>query len=176
MRRHVYTDEVPSVYIESSIPSYYYETRRSASVVAWKEATRLWWDRCRHRYDLCTSVLTLNEVAAGPPRKAEQMLALIRDVRVLDSLPGTAELIDFYVDHRLMPSGAGGDAGHLAFASMHGVDFLLTWNCAHLANANKTKHLSVLNGRLGLSVPILTTPLTLIPEDMPDEEGRPPKS
>lgn len=75
-----------------------------------------------------------------------------------------------------MPSGAGGDAGHLAFASMHGVDFLLTWNCAHLANANKTKHLSVLNGRLGLSVPILTTPLTLIPEDMPDEEGRAPKS
>lgn len=101
-------------------------TRRSASVVAWKEATRLWWDRCRHRYDLCTSVLTLNEVAAGPPRKAEQMLALIRDVRVLESLPGTAELIDFYVDHQLMPSGAGGDAGHLAFASMHGVDFLLT--------------------------------------------------
>ncbi len=169
--RPEYTERVPSVYIESSIPSYYHETRRSIQVAAWKAATRLWWDRHRHRYDLCTSVLTLNEVAAGPPRKAALMLAMLNEVEVLDTLPGTAEVIDFYVAHRLMPSGAGGDAGRLAFASMHAVDFLLTWNCAHLANANKSRHLHVLNGRLGLSVPILTTPLTLIPENEFDAKG-----
>ena len=55
----------------------------------------------------------------------------------------------------------------LAMASMHRVEFLLTWNINHLANANKTRHLSVLNARLGLPVPIITTPITLLPEVMP---------
>lgn len=64
-----------------------------------------------------------------------------------------------------MPGDALGDAAHLALASVHAVDYLLTWNCKHLANANKTQHLRVLNARLGLHVPILTTPLTLVPED-----------
>ena len=64
-----------------------------------------------------------------------------------------------------MPAEAGGDAVHLALASMHSIDFLLTWNCRHLANANKIQHLTVLNARLGLHVPVITTPLTLMPED-----------
>jgi hypothetical protein len=88
----------------------------------------------------------------------------MRHVRLLDQVAGMAEVIDFYVENRLMPVGAGGDAGHLAFASMHGIDFLLTWNCVHLANANKTRHLQVLNARLGLPVPIITTPFNLIPD------------
>lgn len=63
-----------------------------------------------------------------------------------------------------MPTEAAGDAYHLAMASLHRMDFLLTWNCRHLANANKQRHLALLNGRLGLPMPIITTPLTLIPE------------
>ena len=54
---------------------------------------------------------------------------------------------------------------HLALASMHSMDFLLTWNCHHLANANKIQHMAVLNGRLRLHLPVITTPLTLIPEE-----------
>ena len=54
---------------------------------------------------------------------------------------------------------------HLAIASMHSVDFLLTWNCRHLANANKVQHVAVLNGRLGLHVPVITTPMLLMPEE-----------
>lgn len=160
---------MPSVYIESSIPSYYHETRNEPQIIAWRDATRRWWDEFSSRFELCTSVLTLNELAAGPPEKAALCIDMLRGQRVLDELPGTGELIDFYVAQRLMPTGAGGDAGHLAFATMHGIDFLLTWNCQHLANANKTRHLQVLNGRLGLPVPILTTPLNLIPEDAANE-------
>jgi hypothetical protein len=66
-----------------------------------------------------------------------------------------------------MPRDARGDAAHLAMASLHGVDFLLTWNCRHLANANKADHLRVINTRLRLTVPVLTTPMTLMPEDAP---------
>ena len=69
-----------------------------------------------------------------------------------------------WVKLRVMPRDAQGDAAHLAFASFYKMDFLLTWNCAHLANANKARHISVVNGRLGLFVPVLTTPELLIPE------------
>lgn len=64
-----------------------------------------------------------------------------------------------------MPAGAGGDAYHLTMASYYSVDYLLTWSCRHLANANKIKHIAVVNARLGLSVPIITTPQLLIPEN-----------
>jgi hypothetical protein len=64
-----------------------------------------------------------------------------------------------------MPREAEGDAYHLALASLCKVDFLLTWNCQHLANANKVRHLTILNSRLGLAMPVITTPLTLIREN-----------
>jgi len=77
----------------------------------------------------------------------------------LDALAG------YYIEHHAMPAEAGGDAHHLAMASLHNVDYLLTWNCRHLANMNKVPQLVVLNGRLGLRLPVITTPLTLMSED-----------
>jgi hypothetical protein len=64
-----------------------------------------------------------------------------------------------------MPREHGGDALHLAYASHYKIDFLMTWNCHHLANANKKEHIRIINGRLGLYVPEITTPLELIKED-----------
>ena len=68
-----------------------------------------------------------------------------------------------------MPSDPKGDALHLALASYHRCQFLLTWNCAHLANANKREHIRHVNALLGLHVPILTTPLELIDAQEGDE-------
>ena len=64
-----------------------------------------------------------------------------------------------------MPRDAGGDALHLALASYYGLDVLLTWNCRHLANPNKFGHIESVNTELGLSVPLLTTPLNCLSED-----------
>lgn len=61
-----------------------------------------------------------------------------------------------------MPSDPVGDAIHLALASYHSCHFLLTWNCVHLANANKFEHIRHINTVLGLYVPILTTPVELL--------------
>jgi hypothetical protein len=65
---------------------------------------------------------------------------------------------------RLMPADPAGDALHLALASFHKCEFLVTWNCLHLANANKFGHLRRVNGLLGLYVPVLATPLELLGE------------
>jgi len=153
-----------SVYIETSIPSFYFETRTDPRILAWRAATREWWDQYRGCYQLFTSRFVLEELSRAPAQKAREGLAMLRSVATLEDPPGLPDVVRFYLDHRLMPAEAGGDAFHLALASMSSMSFLLTWNCRHLANANKIQHMSVLNGRLGLPVPIVTTPLTMIPE------------
>jgi hypothetical protein len=78
--------------------------------------------------------------------------------------PAVTEIVAAYMRHKLMPADPTGDALHLALASLHKCDFLLTWNCTHLANANKFGHIRRLNTMLGLYVPTLTTPLELLGE------------
>jgi hypothetical protein len=73
-----------------------------------------------------------------------------------------AEIVNSYIRHKLMPGDPGGDALHLALASYHKCDFLVTWNCQHLANANKFGHIRRLNVMLGLFVPAVVTPLELL--------------
>jgi hypothetical protein len=75
------------------------------------------------------------------------------------------EIVEVYIEHRVMPDDPLGDALHLALASFHKFDYLLTWNCKHLANANKFGHIRRVNAILGLHVPELVTPLELIGGD-----------
>jgi hypothetical protein len=157
---------MPTAYIETSIPSYYHETRHTPQATVWRRITRDWWDNHRHGYQLCTSRFVLLEIAQAPPRKAKAAASLVQDVPILEEPPGLETVANYYIEHRAMPETAGGDAYHLAIASLHNLDFLLTWNCQHLANANKIRHLTVLNGRLGLPTPVIVTPLSLMPEDL----------
>ena len=69
------------------------------------------------------------------------------------------------MSNHLMPKEYGGDAYHLAYASYYGVDFLLTWNCTHLANPNKFKHLAIINKSMELQCPVLCTPEQLLISD-----------
>lgn len=153
-----------TVYIETSIPSYYHESRSDPTALAWRAATRQWWDLHRDRYHLLTSQFVLAELSLAPAPKGSKCLSLLQGIQLLELPKGLEEVVEYYMEHRLMPAEAGGDAFHWAMASLHNIDFLLTWNCRHLANANKALHMKVLNGRLGLPVPIVTTPLTLLPE------------
>jgi hypothetical protein len=88
--------------------------------------------------------------------------ALLSDVLLLEVDDPIAEIIEAYIHRKLMPQDPLGDALHLALASYHKCDFLLTWNCKHLANANKFDHISRVNTLLGLYVPKLVTPLELL--------------
>jgi hypothetical protein len=72
------------------------------------------------------------------------------------------EIVKAYIKHKVMPKDPAGDALHLALASYHKCDFLLTWNCNHLANANKFGHIRTINATLRLFVPNLVTPLELL--------------
>lgn len=152
-------------YVETTIPSMYFDAREGAESVARRSWTRTWWEVAADRYDLVTSAAVLDELSAGTPERAAERLELLRDVPVLPIEPAIAEIVLAYMRHKVMPADPTGDALHLAVASFHNCDFLVTWNCAHLANANKFGHIRRVNAMLGLFVPSLVTPLELIGGD-----------
>ena len=154
--------EKPRVYIETTIPSFYHEVRTAPDIVVRKDWTRLWWSTAPAAYDLVTSVAVLEELTDGPPEHVEDWLALLRGLPLLAVEPDIDVIVQTYLQHRVMPADPGGDALHLALASFHKCDFLVTWNCRHLANANKFGHIRRINTMLGLFVPMLVTPLQLL--------------
>ena len=90
-----------------------------------------------------TSVAVLDELRNGEYPNQEEIIALVNDLPLIPVQSTIAEVVHAYVRHKVMPSDPVGDALHLALASHHKCDFLLTWNCNHLANANKFDHISL---------------------------------
>jgi len=152
----------PKVYIETSIPSFYYEVRTEPDMVARRGWTRDWWDERRTAYELVTSDAVLDELRRGDHPVKEQALEMIQSLEVLEISAEIADIVEAYIRNKVMPNDPVGDAMHLALASYHKSDFLLTWNCRHLANANKFGHIRRINTVLGLYVPALVTPLELL--------------
>ncbi len=152
----------PRVYVETTIPSFYHETRTAPGITARREWTRQWWLIGAKRYELVTSPAVLDELAAGPPDRSADWLALLAALPVLTVEPAIAEIVQAYIQHKVMPDNPAGDALHLALACFYKCDFLVTWNCEHLANANKFGHIRRVNTMLGLFVPSLVTPLELL--------------
>jgi predicted nucleic acid-binding protein len=154
----------PRVYIETTIPSFYHEFRTEPEMLARRAWTREWWDERRSDFDLVTSEAVIDELAKGDFPQKNDALALIEKVPLVDIDEASADIVEAYIKHHVMPADPAGDALHLALASEHRCDFLLTWNCKHLANANKFAHIRRINGILGLFVPLLVTPLELLGE------------
>ena len=154
-----------TVYIETTIPSLYFDDRPDAKTVARREWTRNWWDNHRHRYQLVTGAPVIEELSRGDHRQKADKLFLMQGVNILPVTEGVVDAVEVYVERYVMPRDPGGDAAHLALASYYKCDYLLTWNCVHLANANKMGHIRMVNALLGLHVPQLVTPLELAGEE-----------
>ncbi len=154
----------PSIYIETSIPNFYHEARPEPDRVARRQWTREWWDNHLPNYDAYTSEAVIEELERGEFVGKEGALKLLDGLPLLDINEPVADAVATYIAHRVMPNDPVGDALHLAIASFHKCDFLVTWNCRHLANANKFGHIRRVNTLLGLYVPSLVTPLELLGE------------
>jgi predicted nucleic acid-binding protein len=153
------------LYVETSIPSFYFDTRTDPLMVARRKWTRLWWSLPKPGTDLVTGFPVHAELDRAPSPKRERALQLIRDLEILPPDPEIDEIVSVYLTHQLMPAEALGDAHHLALASYHRCDILVTWNCKHIANANKLPHIRRVNALLGLETPALVTPLELLEND-----------
>lgn len=152
----------PKVYVETTIPSTYFEVRTVPTVVARREWTRKWWGIATARYELFTSPAVIAELVAGRSDRGAERAALVQHLPLLSIGRPVLEIVQAYIRHKLMPADPSGDALHLALASYYKCDFLVTWNCQHLANANKFGHFRRINTLLGLYIPSLVTPLELL--------------
>ena len=150
------------VYIETSIFSFYHDRRAAPAIVAMREWTHQWWEYHRHMYEVITSTAVLAELESGELPHRSDALAMAMSLPAIPVEDAVAEIVETYVRHHVMPNDPLGDALHLALASFHKVDYLLTWNCQHLANAKKFAHIRRINTLLGLHVPALVTPLELM--------------
>ena len=151
-----------TVYLDTTIPSYYYDERES--IRAFIDITKQWWNNERQHHDLLTSETTIAEINSGNYPRKKEIIELIREIEILEINKEIENIVEVYIKELVMPKGAPGDAFHLACASFYKVDYLLTWNCNHLANANKKQHIQMVNSRLSLFIPQIITPLELFIE------------
>lgn len=164
------------IYIETSIPSFYFETRTDPENAARQNWTRRWFDKAILEHEVVTSAAVVVELERGEFHGRKEAIAMVSELAALVISEETYEIVDEYVRRKLMPRDVGGDALHLAIASQYSCDVLATWNCRHLANANKFGHIHRVNDMLGLSTPTLTTPLELLEGDDDHESISRPRS
>ena len=150
------------VYLETTFFSFYHDARPAPAIVAMRDWTRQFWKERRNDYGLVTSAAVLDELRKGGAYHKKPALGMALTVPLIASGDEVIEIVRAYVKHKLMPADPAGDALHLALASFHGCDYLVTWNCRHLANANKFGHIRRVNAMLGLKTPDLVTPPELL--------------
>lgn len=153
-------------HIETTIPSFYHEVRAEPAMVARRDWTRKWYDVAIVSDRIVSSVAVLDELRRGDFPCRNDCLAMLDTIEMLELNDPVFEIVEAYLANKLMPSDPFGDALHLALASYHRCDFLVTWNCLHLANANKFGQIRRINGILGLFTPELVTPMELLGGDV----------
>ena len=163
-----------SIFIETTIPSYY-ASRPSRNLLqfARQELTREWWDGQRHQFDLFTSQLVLDEAAEGDPAKASERLQMLSGLAILDLNEQVAALASELVERNILPILAGRDALHLAAAGVHGMGFLLTWNCKHIANPFIADRLQSCFSAMGVHLPVICTPEQFNTDDDDNTQDQP---
>jgi hypothetical protein len=147
------------IYIESTIPSYVVaRPARDLLQAARQQLTRDWWDLKREHHELFTSQVVLDEITDGEAEMARQRLKLLRGVPLLELNAAANDLGREVLRSGLLPASADGDAAHIALATVHEMDILLTWNCRHIANVAIQQRLRRLVEQSGYTLPSLATP------------------
>ena len=153
----------PSVYLETTIPSYLTAWRSPELVMAAnQETTRSWWDTARPKFEIFISVLVFDEASSGDPEAVKRRLAIINDIPALDISEQAEELAARLLAAAALPAQAKADALHIAIATVHGMDYMLTWNCKHIANAAMRLKIESICKSSGYEPPIICTPLELM--------------
>ncbi len=153
---------IEKVYVETSVVGAYFEERTDVVSVAQHFWTRKWWDELRHQYDVVVSQAVTDELRHPNNPYSIETLELIENVPEVSIEDEVKKIVKIYIQEQLMPKNPLGDALHLALASYHKCDYLLTWNCKHIANPNKFRQIRLCNYSMGLYVPSLVTPNQLI--------------
>lgn len=154
------------VYLESSVISYLVSSPSQSVVVAGHQyATRKWWDKRRNEFELFISQEVIDEISLGNPIEAQKRVEITAEIARVKSDKRARELTQRLLKSGTLPAKAAADAMHLAISVTNGIDYLLTWNCKHLANAHIRRKIEEVCESLGYSPLVICTPDELLAEE-----------
>ena len=156
----------PKAYIETSLVSYLTAwPARDVVIAGRQQTTRDWWADAPDRFDLVASQLVINEASAGDSEAAKDRLSALASLTLLDATDEAAELAQELVSSGAVPEKAAEDAAHIAIAVTNGVEYLVTWNCRHIANASLRSQIDRVCRNAGYEPTIICTPDELMDAD-----------
>jgi hypothetical protein len=162
----------PKAYIETSVVSYLTAwPSRDVVIAGHQQITRQWWATAADRFELVASQLVIDEANAGDAEAARDRLAALTSVTLLDATDEARQLAEELVAANAIPERKAEDAAHIAIAVTNGVDFLVTWNCRHIANAAMRSEIERVCRRAGYEPTIICTPDELMETDDEDENS-----
>lgn len=152
-----------SVYLETTFISYLVARHsRDLVVAAHQQVTHDWWAMRRTLFDCSVSQVVIDEASLRDPAEVQKRLAVIASLPALDITEPAERLTRAIVAAGILPSHAFPDAAHVALSAIHAVDYLLTWNCKHLANAQIARRIALVCKNHGHRMPIICTPEELM--------------
>ena len=153
----------PKLYLESTIPSYLASwPSRDLIVAGHQQITQEWYNNRSRHFQLFISQFVLDEIAQGDPLVAKQRLSRIKGFPLLGITEEVSIIAADLIRSGVIPKKAATDAAHISLAAVHGMDFLLTWNCTHLANAAIIRDIERICHANGFSCPVICTPEELL--------------
>ncbi len=155
----------PSVYIETTVISYLTaRPHRDIVVAGHQQSTRDWWETASDRFELYASDVVLYEASAGDPTAANERLAVLQELPLLGISADARMLAANLVDSGAIPAKAAEDALHIAVAAVSGIQFLVTWNFRHIANATMEAQIAAMCRQAGYEPPVICSPEHLLKE------------
>ena len=156
----------PTVYLETTI--FGYLAMRGSGILrvaANQQTTRDWWDDHRQRFDLFVSRFVIDECSAGDPAAVRERMVYLEGIPLLQMSDDIDLLAESLMAGVPLPPKAGIDALHISVAAVHGIQYLLTWNCKHIANPSMRPRIEYLCRELGHEPPVICTPQELLEID-----------
>jgi len=153
----------PRVYIETSIPSYLTARQNNdLSAMADQNTTIEWWENRKPEFDIYISEFVVAESSQGDPEAAARRLNAIENIPELNVTEDVRQLARALVVEGPIPKGSEIDAYHIAVAAVNGMNYLLTWNCVHIANATIRPKVEAVCRNHGFEPPVICTPQELM--------------
>jgi predicted nucleic acid-binding protein len=151
------------LYLETTIPSYLTaRPSRDLIVAGHQQLTKDWWSIRRDSFEICISQFVLDEAGAGDAEAARERMEVLKALPLLEITDSVLRHATALLQSGIIPNKAAQDAAHIAISAVHGIDYLMTWNCSHIANAMIVRKVQEICLNNGFSCPVICTPEELM--------------
>jgi predicted nucleic acid-binding protein len=153
----------PTVYVETTVIGYLTSWPQQDAIVAGhQETTKEWWRTASRRFELLASQLVAQECAAGDAQAAQDRMRVVAKLTLLPTTPEAEQLAEALIAGHAVPETEPEDALHIALAAVHEIQYLVTWNCTHIANATARSAIERICRDAGYVPPVICTPEELL--------------